>query len=227
MTKKNDKIIVVCVLCIAVSICAFLFIFYGNKNKAFEYNKNLEELALTISDKEGVAEEVEVNLQEMAYYIINVEGDINQMAHQYSSEHPEKYWLLKVETTYDMKDYAKDLAFNSCVRNNIYYIEACKSGLSLTEEELALASDDAKTIMMNISGKQMDMSDFSHEVLYNIEKKLYLASKYVNTLTEKGYKVADLELEGDYYKELLARYNIEENEAVWGEVVLGELSIEY
>ena len=99
--------------------------------------------------------------------------------------------------------------------------------MELTEEELSLASDDAHTIMMNMSGRQMDMSDFSIDVLYRLEKKLYLATKYVNTLTEKGYTVEDLELEGDYYKELCSKYNIEENEEVWGEVVLGNLSIEY
>lgn len=225
MTKRNDRIILVCILCIAVTICAFLFIYYGNKDEEYIYNEHLKEIALTVTDKEGEA--VEVNLQEMAYYIINVEGDVNQMALQYSSEHPEKYWSLKVETTYTMKDYAKDLAFDSCVRNNIYYMEACKAGLTLTDEELSLASDDAKTIMKNITGKQMELSDFTLEVLYNIEKKLYLATKYVNTLTEEGYKIADLELNGDYYNELKADYNIEENEDVWGKVKLGELSIEY
>lgn len=227
MTKRNEKIIIACILCIAVTICVFLFIYYDNKNKKFQYNEHLDEQALTISHKTEDMGEVSVNLQEMAYYIINVEGDINQMAYQYSSEHPEKYWLLRVEATYDMKDYAKDLAFDTCVRNNIYYMEAVNAGLELTEEELSLASDDAKMIMKNITGKQMEMSDFSQDVLYNIEKKLYLASKYVNTLTEEGYKVADLELGGEYYNELLADYNIEENESVWGEVELGELSIEY
>ena len=58
-----------------------------------------------------------------------------------------------------------------------------------------------------------------------MEKKLYLASKYVNTLTEEGYKMEELELEGSYYKELVSSYNIEVNDEVWDKVVLGELSI--
>ena len=226
MSKKEGRIAIVCILTIAVCICAFMFIYYGNKGNEFQYNKHLEENVLTIENSDGSEEAIDVNLQEMAYYIINVEGDINDMACQYDSEHPDKYWLLRIEATYDMKDFAKDLAFDTCVRNNIYYAEAIKAGMELTEEELKLASDDARTIMKNLSGKQMDMSDYSEEILYNLEKKLYLATKYVNTLTENGYKIADLELNGEYYEELLATYSITINDEVWDKVVLGSLSID-
>lgn len=226
MSKWNNRIIVACILSIAICVCAFMMIYYGNKNKEFDYNKHLKERALTVSDKDGATADVDVNLQEMAYYIINVEGDINQMAYQYDSEHPDKYWLIRIEATYDMKDYAKDLAFDSCVRNNIYYMEALKAGMELTEAELEKVAYDAKAIMDNLTGKQMEMSDFTQDIVYNLEKKLYLASKYVNTLTEEGYKIADLELEGSYYEELLSSYKIEINDEIWDEVVLGNLSID-
>ena len=226
MSKWNNRVIVTCILCIAICICAFMFIYYGNKNEDFEYNQHLYENVLTIESDDGVVESVNVNLQEMAYYIINVEGDINDMAHQYDSEHPDRYWLLRIEATYDMKDYAKDLAFDTCVRNYIYYMEALKAGMELTEEELELASDDTKTIMKNLTGKQMDMSDYSEESLFNLEKKLYLATKYVNSLTKQGYSVEDLELEGSYYNEILNKYNVRINDEIWDKVVLGNLSIE-
>lgn len=226
MSKWNNRTIVACILCMAICICAFMFIYYGNKNKDFEYNKHLEERVITISSKDNSVEKTEVNLQEMAYYIINVEGDINYMAYQYDSDHPDKYWLLRIEATYDMKDYAKDLAFDACVRNYVYYMEAMKAGMELTENEIKLAADDTKTIMRNLTGKQMDMSDFSEETLYSLEKKLYLATKYVNTLTIGGYTVQELELGGSYYEELLKKYDIEINNEIWDLVELGGLSID-
>ncbi len=226
MSKWNNRVIITCILCIAICICAFMFIYYGNKNEDFEYNQHLYENVLTIESDDGVVESVNVNLQEMAYYIMNVEGDINDMAHQYDSEHPDRYWLLRIEATYDMKDYAKDLAFDTCVRNFIYYMEALKAGMELTEEELELASDDTKTIMENLTGKQMDMSDYSEESLFNLEKKLYLATKYVNSMTKQGYSVVDLELEGSYYNEILNKYNVRINDEIWDKVVLGNLTIE-
>jgi len=224
MSKWNNRIIIICILCITICVCAFMFIYYGNKNKDFEYNKHLKENIITLSSDDENKEYI--NLQEMAYYIINVEGDINDMAHQYDSEHPDRYWLIRIEATYDMKDYAKDLAFDTCIRNNIYYMEALKAGIKLTKDELKLASEDTKIIMKNLTGKQMDMSDFSEDVLYNLEKKMYLATKYVNSLTEKGHTVKELELDGDYYKELLETYKIEVNEEIWDLVVLGNLSID-
>ncbi len=224
--KKNNKIIVACILSIAICICAFMFIYYGNKNKDFEYNKHLEENILTISSKDDNVSSIEVNLQEMAYYIINVEGDIQDMACQFDSEHPNRYWLIKIEPSYDMKDYAKDLAYDTCVRNYVYYMEAVKSGRELSQEELKLASDDAKTIMKNLSGKQMDMSDYSEDVLYNLQKKLYLATKHVNALLKEGYTIEELELEGSYYEDLLKSYDINVNDDLWDGVVLGNLSVD-
>lgn len=225
MSKWNNRITVVCILSIAICVCAFLFIYYGNKNEEYDYNEHLDEHVIKVSDDKGMVEPIVVNLQEMAYYIMNVEGDIQQMACQYDSEHPEKYWLIRIESTYDMKDYAKDLAYDSCVRDTIYYMEALKAGVELTKEEQELAANDAKIIMENLTGKQMELSDYTQDVLYSLEKKLYLASKYVNTLTEEGYKMEELELEGSYYKELVSSYNIEVNDEVWDKVVLGELSI--
>lgn len=226
MSKWNNRVIVACILCIAICVCTFMFIYYRNKNIDFEYNKYLDENVLTIEAIDGKVESVNVNLQEMAYYIINVEGDINDMAYQYDSEHPNRYWLLRIEATYDMKDYAKDLAFDTCVRNYIYYMEALKAGMELTDEELKLASNDTKIIMKNLSGKQMDMSNYSEESLYNLEKKLYLATKYVNTLTQQGYSVEELELNGSYYKNILDKYTIKTNDDIWDKVELGNLSIE-
>lgn len=226
ISKRNERVILACVLSIAICLIAFMYIHYGNKNEDFAYNEHLDETVMSIMSQDGAVESMNVNLQEMAYYIINVEGDINDMAYQYDSENPKKYWTVKIRTIYNMADYAKDLAFDSCVRDFIYYMEAVKAGLELTEEELELAADDTKVIMKNLSGKQMDMSDYSEEILYSLEKKLYLATKYVNTLTEKGYKIADLELDGSYYQELLSLYNIDVNEEVWDKIELGELTIE-
>ena len=223
MSKWNNKIVVACIFLIAICICAFMFIYYGNKNKDFEYNKHLSDRVLTLTSVNG--DSVDINLQEMAYFIINVEGDINSMAYQYDNEHPNRYWLLRVEAAYDMKDYAKDLAFDTCVRNYIYYMEALEAGFELTDAELKLASDDTRRIMKNLTGKQMDLSDFNEDNLFRLQKKLYLATKYVNNLTQEGYSIKDLELKGEYYQELLKNYDIDTNNEVWDLVVLGNLSI--
>jgi len=222
--KKKNIIVVFCILCIMVSVFAFIIIYYDNKHEEFIYNEHLEETVVTVK-KQGEEESIDISLQEMTYYIINVEGDIQDMALQYNSSNPEAYWLLKVDSLYNMKDYAKDLSMDSCVRDNIYYMEALKQGIELTEEELQLASEDARTIIKNITSKQMNVSEFTIEALYNIERKLYLASKYVGELVRKGYTPEELELKGTYYEELRAKYDIVVNNKLWDEIRLGDITI--
>ena len=224
MDKKN-KLATICVIGVVVFTVAFMLIYYSNKNEAFVYNQHLDEQIVTIKSKADDSQ-VSINMQEMAYYIINVEGDVNEMANQYSSSNPNSYWTLKIETTYTMRDYAKDLAMNSCIRDMVYYSEAIKNGVELSEEEEELVSEDANLILKNLSAKQMDLSDFSYEVLYDLEKKLYLSSKYVSSLRENGYTIEELELEGSYYEELLENYEISENEELWGKIKFGSLSVE-
>lgn len=223
--RKYNVISAICIVCIVLAVIAFLLIYYSNKNDEFVYNEHLEENVLTVTETAGNEVTVNVNMQEMAYYIINVEGDVNQMACQYDSENPGAYWSLKIETIYTIRDYAKDLAMDSCIRDNIYYIEAVKNNVTLTEEEEELASEDARTIMKNLTDRQMDVSDYSHNVVYDIQKKLYLASKYVNSLVENGYTMEELELKGSYYEELKLQYDITENEELWDEVKLGNLTV--
>ena len=225
-TKKNNRIILICIISITVSALAFLLLYYNNRRKEFDYSAHLKEKVLSISDMTGEGQTISIDMQEMAYYIINVEGNINDMAYQYNSKSPAKFWNLKVETTYTMRDYAKDLAMDSCVRDNIYYIEALKNGMELTEEEKKLASENAYAIMKNLTGRQMDLSDFTYEVLYGIETKLFIASKYANSLSENGYDKDELELEGSYYNELRSAYNVSVNEELWDKVEFGNLSIE-
>lgn len=225
-TKSSNKITAICVLCILVSVAVFMIIYFNNKSGEFEYKKHLDEQVVSISSAAPESTKVSIDMQEMAYYIINVEGDINDMAYQYNSSSPGKFWNLKVKTTYTMRDYAKDLAMDSCVRDNIYYMEALRNGIELTEEEDKMASEDAYAIIKNLTGRQMDISDFTYEVLYSIEKKLFLASKYAKSLTQDGYETTELELEGSYYNELLSEYDVTVNEEIWDKVELGNLSIE-
>lgn len=225
-TKRGNKITAICVLCIMVCVVLFMIIYVNNKSDDFKYSRHLDERVVSISSSASESDTVSIDMQEMAYYIINVEGNINDMAYQYNSKSPAKFWNLKVETTYTMRDYAKDLAMDSCVRDNIYYIEALKNGMELTEEEKKLASENAYAIMKNLTGRQMDLSDFTYEVLYGIETKLFIASKYADSLSENGYDKAELELEGSYYNELRSAYDVLVNEELWDKVELGNLSIE-
>ena len=220
--KKQDIIIIICVLILVLSVCAIFCIYYGNKNKEFVYNEHLKEVVLKVSGDEGAEE---ITFQELAYYIINVEGDIDDMAHQYNSDNLNAYWNVKLgKGLYTTRKYAKDLVIDKCVMDNIYYMEAIKNGITLTEDERELAGEDARLILKNLTSRQMDVADFDYESLYNLMVKLYTTSKYVNTLTKDGYTMKELEIKGSYYETIKKDYSYKVDES-WEQVKLGNLTV--
>lgn len=220
--KKQDVIIVICVITLVLSLCAILCIYYSNKRNEFIFNEHLDDVVLKVSDDSNV---VEISFQELAYYIINVEGDINDMAHQYNSDNLNAYWNVKLgKGVYTTRQYAKELVIDKCVMDNIYYIEAMKNNITLTEEEEKLASEDARLILKNLTSRQMDVADYDYEDLYNLMVKLYITSKYVNTLSKDGYTMEELELKGSYYEKLKKNYSYKVDD-LWEQVKLGNLTV--
>ena len=220
--KKQDVIIVICVITLVLSLCAILCIYYSNKRNEFIFNEHLDDVVLKVSDDNNV---VEISFQELAYYIINVEGDIDDMAHQYNSDNLNAYWNVKLgKGVYTTRLYAKELVIDKCVMDNIYYIEAMKNNITLTEEEEKLASEDARLILKNLTSRQMDVADYDYEDLYNLMVKLYITSKYVNTLSKDGYTMEELELKGSYYEKLKKNYSYKVDD-LWEQVKLGNLTV--
>jgi hypothetical protein len=222
--KKQDMIIVICVITLVLSVCAIFCIYYSNKNDEFIFNEHLDEIVLTVKDDDNA---MNISLQEIAYYIINVEGDVDDMAHQFNSENLNAYWNVKLDKgLYTMRKYAKDLVIEKCVMDNIYYMEALKNNVTLSENEKELASEDAYIILRNLTGKQMDMSDYSYDDLHKIMEKLYISSKYVGQLKESGISMEELDYKGKYYLELKDEYSYIIEEKVWDEIKLGALTVD-
>ena len=78
--------------------------------------------------------------------------------------------------------------------------------------------------MKNLSSRQMDVADYSYEDLYKIMEKLYITSKYVNSLLKDGYTMKELELKGSYYEEVKKKYSYKVDE-LWEQVKLGNLTV--
>ena len=99
-----------------------------------------------------------------------------------------------------------------------------KNNITLTEEEEKLASEDARLILKNLTSRQMDVADYDYEDLYNLMVKLYITSKYVNTLSKDGYTMEELELKGSYYEKLKKNYSYKVDD-LWEQVKLGNLTV--
>lgn len=230
LNKKENIIILICAITIMLSIALFFVIRTINKNtNTFSFNKHLSESVITITPDLGNIDDIngsyKISLQELSYYILVCEASINNTAYLYNPNNTNSYWNLYISNTF-MKTIAKNTCFDMCIRDNIYYLEALKNNYTLNSDEEKSVLDEATYIYENLTGKQVDATNLTLEALYSIRYKIELASKYINHLIDDNkYTKEALNVEGDYYKSVLATYNITTSK-LWDDVTLGNITID-
>ena len=78
-----------------------------------------------------------LTLREFGYYVYQIEGYTQEQALVYNPDNPAEWWNTHFSSGPDSQfvcDYAKDVAVNLCIADEIFYEEAKKQGLELNED---------------------------------------------------------------------------------------------
>lgn len=220
MEKHLDAWIMGTVVVIFLCILGFMYVNQGRGE--FVYSEHLEDTAFKVND-------TEVTLKEASYYVMVIESNINGAALQYNANDPQRYWNIYMNAGENksnfLREQAKEDMMSFCVRDNVYYNEAVKAGITLSEDEKSEVMDDAYEQQKLLTGKMLEVTGYEYSDLCKILEKIAIVKKYVNTLMEKGYTEEQLDVGGEYYEELKNGYSIWENEDIWDEVKLGSVTI--
>ena len=223
--KPEVKGIILFVLVFCVLITAYSIY---NQKMAFSYETALEEPVVTVG-------ETVVTLKEISYYVIEVENTGDEFARLYNPDNPIEYWGLymneKTSAGY-VSDLARIAALDYCIRDNIYYLEARRAGVELTEEEQEGVRADAEAYYAQRTERQREVTQLTSEDLELILEKVTLTQKYMVQLSSQGEDVSVLEavtlhydVGGDYYEDLKASYAVKVNERIWEQVSPGHVTI--
>ena len=207
---------------IVLSVLFFLYLnsdgFEGNK---FRYEDHLEDVLVTINDEK-------VTLKDMSYYIIVIESNLNAQAVAINPDNPKKYWntpLNNGEEAGFLCDQAKKDTMDACIRDIIYSEEANKAGIELTEDEIRACEEDAKEQEKAMTGQAIEVTKYEYKDVYDAVYRTHILKKYMTMLMSEGYAESELDVDGAYYNQIKATYNIEVNEELWGNVTLGQVTI--
>ncbi len=210
----------ICILIAAVTI-------YHLKT-GFVYEEDLAETIVAIDT-------TVVTLKEISYYIMEVENTGDAFARVYNPDNPVEYWGLYMnEETRSgyISDLARRAALDYCIRDNIYYLEAVKAGVELTDEEQESVRADAEEYYAQMTQRQREITQLLTEDLELILEKVTLTQKYMVQLSSQEEDVSVLEavtlhydVGGDYYEDLKGSYTIKINERIWGQVHPGHVTI--
>ena len=226
----KKAILPIIVIVILIIVPATLMVVHHKKN-IFRYEDNLDETVVSIDD-------TSVSLREFGYYIYEVEAFVQDQAVIYDPENPKKWWNTHFSAGLDSTfvcDYAKKVAVNTLICDEIYCREAISQGMSLNADTKARITKETEEMYGEMDSYQLDITGLDKTVIQNIKEKHALASQYAEYLVSTGdfsrYSGDPHDLlnwDGQYYQEIiLPSHMITENEALLGKITLGKITVNY
>lgn len=226
--KKSLKITIIIFTALIIVFFASLIV---KKITAFRYERNLDKAAITVDGSD-------VSLREFGYYIFIVEAFVQKEALAYDSDNPTQWWNTHFSAGADSTfvcDYAKSTAIDMCTCREIYYAEAVKSGITLSDTDLQQARSEADRDYKMLNEHQRSVTGLSRDIVQKcVEKKIY-AAKYVNGLTQtEDFSAFDqppadlLNWDGVYYQgNILPEHDVKENHKILDNLVFGKITVNY
>lgn len=228
INQKENLILVVCILIIFACII-FFFYNYGKKKEAndnFVINDHLQDEVLSITS--DTSSSVSVKLQEFSYYIIVAEANTQEQALFFREETPVNYWELKTAPLENVRALTKKFCIDTCIKDNILYMEALEHDIQLTDDEYSYMEDVSYEIYTHLTGDQVGVTSIEFSDIVEVQKKIFLAEKYILSFLENGTvkEKSELSADGTYYLDYIkTQYNIEENKQVVDQLVFGSITV--
>ena len=231
--KKSVKKAIIAVISIAavVIVIGFLIavILFVKKLNRFEYKDHLDENVITIDEKN-------ITLREFGYYVFQIEGYTQEQAIIYNPDNPGEWWNTHFSSGADSQfvcDYAKEVAVNLCIADEIFYEEALKQGLELNENGEEKVKSDTWEMINRMDSKQRSLTGLDETIVAEMTRKQLLSATYAEFLAntvdlseydEDPYKL--INWDGEYYqKEILPNHSVQINEELMDKIIFGKITV--
>lgn len=226
MNKIGKKTVIAIILANCFLILAAIC---GKILSRFDYEDHLDEAVITVDD-------ASITLREFGYYIYEVEAFVQNQALLYDPENPKLWWNTHFSAGLDSQfvcDYAKKVAINTCVSDEIYYRLALKQGISLSIDETEQAAIDAAKMFGGMDPEQLKATGLDEKMIRKIKEKHALAAKYaiflITSQNLSGYHDDPQKLvnwDGAYYQEkILPEHQVRNNDDVLDNITLGKITV--
>lgn len=225
MRKMKEEVKGLLVFLTVLFLLTAGYALYAHMNR-FVFSESLGDVIITVGERG-------ITLKEFTYYIMQVEETGQQAALLYNAENPLEYWGLYLnegEQAGYISDLAGMAATDYCIRDYVYASEAVRNGISLTEEERAMISENAVYAWEHLTEKQKEITTLTQEELILVMETEALAHKYMVMLaSETGHPLevifTEYDVNGIYYEELKLQYDIVVDERVIEKLRFGHITI--
>ena len=225
--KTADKKIVIGI--VLANIFLIIFIVCGKILTRFDYKDHFDDTVISI-DSENIT------LREFGYYIYKVESFVQNQALLYDPENPKHWWNTHFSAGMDSQfvcDYAKKVALNTCICDQIYYLDAIDSGYVPDAATNAQILQESNEMFLNMSSSQLEATGLNKELVTKMHKRHVIAAQYVRSISQKlDFSQYDkepdelLNWDGEYYqKELLPKHEVKPVDKILDQLTLGKITV--
>lgn len=220
--KRKSKEVILRWLVIVTAFSALvLAALMGYQSREFLiYSENLDKVAVTVGTQE-------LTLEDLAFYVIYEEHSVEEKALVYDSHNTMSFWNVHTNQAF-VKTEAQKTAMNMAVHDYLFYDEALKCGLVLSEEEKEVLEDRRTDFWEDLYDVQKENLPVSYEVLNTSMGKIALAEKYQQKIvSEQGTTYAAYNYDGYDYEQWLKenKIKIKINKKVWERIPFGNVTL--
>ncbi len=205
------------------ALCAFFvcIIYIGwDSRRDLTYQETIGKTAFTING-------TEVKMEELAFYILYEEREIEAQAEVYNPDNTKDYWNLHINGVF-IQDAAKEAVMGMAVHDIYFYEMSIEEGLILDAEDETYLSNSISDFWMDLYDEQLENISVSEEFITVTMRKIALAEKYQVLLAEKtGNSYNSYDWDGANYEKLLEEQDLEINDRIWDRIVVGDISLDH
>lgn len=202
-----------------VAACiALMLLATGCRQQTISVKEHLDTVIVTL-------DEVQITLEELAYYIYAMERVVEEQAVLYAPDDPESYWNAHVNGVF-IKLGAKEGVIQAAIRDRLLSQMAAEEGITITPEEKILLDESAQQEYDAMSDYQREETGIDGKAIKETFYKAGMAEKYAKTLmVREGLSEEEIAVEGSYHQSLLAEHAVRIDEKAWDKVEFGKVTI--
>ena len=217
--KKPLSIIMKAALTVGLTFAvAWSMVWLYQSRQPMVYSEHLDDKVFTIDGED-------LSLRDIAFYIIYEEYNVEKDAYIYNPKNTRDYWNVHTNGHF-LSVLAKEAVQGMAIHDHIFYEEAVKNNMVLSEEEKKRLDNSRSDFWEDLFESQKENLIAPEDVINRTMYNIALSEKYQAALAAKmGTTYHALDWNGADFEEIKKKHDIRVNDKVWDKIKLGNITL--
>lgn len=184
------------------------------------YENHLGDVAVTVDGED-------LTLEDMAYYVVYEEMNVEDQARIYDPQRPMRYWNTHANGVFVAPE-ARRIAMEMAIHDRILLRMAQADGVVLSTEDRENLQRRTTDFWEDLYDEQRENLPVSYARIDKAIAQLALVQKYQLKLAkEKGRTYAGYNWDGAFYEEIREKHKVKIHKFLWNRVNMGNVSLRH